>query len=142
MVAVATRPTALADAAARVGDRWSLQVIDALSDGPRRFGELDAAIDGIAPNILTARLRRLEADGVVASEPYSQRPRRLEYRLTEEGRELGGVIRLLASWGRGAEADARAPRHAACGTVVEARWYCPTCARVVDEDPAAELTWL
>lgn len=141
MVAVTTRSTALADAASRVGDRWSLLVIDALSDGPRRFGELDAAIEGIAPNILSARLRRLEAEGVIASEPYSERPRRLEYRLTEEGHELGGVIRLLASWGHGPEADVRAPRHAACGTAVEARWFCPTCARVVD-DPDPELTYL
>ena len=130
----------LATALARVGDRWSLLIVEALLDGPRRFGELGEQVTGIAPNILTDRLRRLEREGVLSSEPYSRRPLRMEYRLTEDGRELAGVLRLLAAWGSRAAVDPAAEhdamRHAPCGTLLEARWYCPTCARAVDDTEA------
>ena len=52
-------------AMAAVGDRWTLLVVDALLDGPRRFSELQEAIPRVAPNVLTARLRRLEEQGLV-----------------------------------------------------------------------------
>src|SRR3954467_676972 len=80
----------------RVGDRWSLLLVEALLDGPRRFNDLSAAVPGIAPNILTDRLRRLERTGILLAEPYSQRPPRFAYRLTADGHELAGVLRLLA----------------------------------------------
>ena len=119
----------------RVGDRWSLLVVDALLEGPRRFGELRDALPGIAPNILTDRLRRLEREAVVRSTPYQHRPPRLEYSLTADGRDLASALRLLADWGarRDHDGSADALRHEACGTPLEARWYCPTCARAVDD---------
>src|SRR5918993_911902 len=76
---------ALAEAADRIGDRWSLRVIGALLPGPRRFGDLLSDLDGIAPNILSKRLGSLEADGLVVGEPYTQRPVRHAYRLTAAG---------------------------------------------------------
>src|SRR5687767_2996899 len=91
-------PNPLADAVAQVGDRWSLLVIDGLLAGPRRFGELLDDIAGLAPNILSRRLKQLEADGVVVAEPYTRRPPRHTYRLTAAGDELAGVLRLLARW--------------------------------------------
>jgi DNA-binding HxlR family transcriptional regulator len=123
----------------RLGDRWSLRVIGALLDGPRRFGELTEAIPGIAPNILADRLRRMERDGLLASRAYSERPARLEYRLTEDGRALAGVVHLLAAWASveapGVDAgDAHLRHHEACGTPVEVRWYCPTCATILAEE--------
>lgn len=129
-------PSALGLALDRVGDRWSLLLVEALLDGPRRFGEIAEAVPGIAPNVLADRLRRLERVAVVRASPYSRRPLRLEYALTAEGRELAGALRLLADWGgRTAGAEAEPLRHATCGTDLEARWYCPTCDRVVDENP-------
>src|SRR4051812_37299721 len=83
----------------RVGDRWSLLVVEALLDGPRRFNDLGTAVPGIAPNILTDRLRRLQRAGVVVGRRYSERPVRLAYELTQDGVELAGVLRLLAAWG-------------------------------------------
>src|ERR687896_2704592 len=80
----------LAAALERVVDRWSLLLVEALLPGPRRFNELAATVTGIAPNILTDRLRRLEADRVVRATPYSQRPQRFSYALTAEGLELAG----------------------------------------------------
>jgi DNA-binding HxlR family transcriptional regulator len=129
----------LVDALLRVGDRWSLLVVDALLDGPKRFNELSRSIAGIAPNILTDRLRRLESAGVTASEPYSERPLRHAYRLTDEGRELAGVLRLLTTWGGRHDPRDEGLHHSACGTSVEARWYCPTCARVLEEDEDSDL---
>src|SRR6516165_4906286 len=90
-------PTGGLDAALeRVGDRWSLLVVDALLDGPRRFGELREALPGIAANILTDRLRRLERERILVATPYSTRPPRMEYALTGDGRDLASALRLLA----------------------------------------------
>src|SRR5579884_544556 len=118
-------------AVSRVGDRWTLLVIDALLAGPLRFSDLQEAVPGVAANVLSSRLRRLERDGLVVALPYSTRPPRLEYRVTEAGRELAGALLLLTRWGaRGSGAEEHGPRHRACGTPLEARWYCPTCASV------------
>ena len=64
----------LARALDRVGDRWTLLVVDALLDGPRRFNELVEDLGGIASNILTQRLRHLEREALLIATPYSQRP--------------------------------------------------------------------
>ena len=127
-----TDRSALADALATVGDRWTLLVIEALLDGPRRFGDLQGAVPGIAPNILTARLRQLEEQALVVVTPYQQRPPRFVYELSAAARELAGALRLLADWGA-RHRDAEMPRHAACGTPLEARLYCPTCEAPVDD---------
>jgi DNA-binding HxlR family transcriptional regulator len=123
----------------RVGDRWSLLIVEALLDGPRRFNDLTEAVTGIAPNILTDRLRRLERAGVIVGQRYSERPVRLAYALTADGQELAGVLRLLAAWGSGAESDGL--RHVSCGTALEARWWCPTCSAAIGEDEASTLRY-
>jgi DNA-binding HxlR family transcriptional regulator len=137
--ASAARTSPLELALDRVGDRWSLLVVEALLDGPRRFGELGEVVVGIAPNILTDRLRRLERGGIVRSRPYQERPTRMAYDLTADGRDLASALRLLADWGARRSADAEPLRHARCGTPLEARWYCPTCAvPVADADAPGE----
>lgn len=125
----------LAEALGRVGDRWTLLVVHALLGGPRRFNDLVEQIEGIAPNILSARLKRLERDGLLVSRLYTERPPRATYELTADGRELAGALRLLADWGARHALPAEAPRHQVCGTVIEARWYCPTCDRLVENEP-------
>src|SRR5205085_7523431 len=125
---------ALEEAVARVGDRWTLLLVSALLDGPRRFNDLVDDVGGIAPNVLTQRLRQLEQNGIVVATPYSTRPPRFVYQLTGSGLELAGVLRLLAQWGAGqgpssgAASGGEPLRHPPCGTPMEARWYCPTCA--------------
>lgn len=133
----------LATALEHVGDRWSLLIVESLLDGPRRFGDLEAAVDGIAPNILTQRLRKLERDGILATRAYQERPPRYEYRLTADGRDLASALRFLADWGTrrldptDADDGSSQARHARCGTVLEARWFCPTCGEEADghDDP-------
>ncbi len=127
----------LDEAVSRVGDRWALLLVQALLAGPRRFNELQDDLPGIAPNVLTQRLRHLERQGVLRAIPYSERPPRMVYELTASGQELAGALRLLAQWGAGRSPDAVEPlRHGRCGTPLEARWYCPTCARGVDDEEA------
>ena len=134
-----TARSPLEEAVASVGDRWTLLVVDGLLEGPRRFNELAEALPGIAPNILTQRLRHLEREALVVARPYSERPRRFVYELSARGIELAGVLRLLSQWGARGGEQGEALRHAACGTPLEARWYCETCARAVDEDEAADV---
>lgn len=117
----------LAVALEAVGDRWSLLVVAALLEGPRRFGDLQREVHGIAPNVLSQRLRNLEHQALVAARAYSERPPRFDYELTVTGRELAGALRLLADWGARHSETAEPPRHGACGTPLEARWWCPTC---------------
>jgi len=123
----------------RVGDRWSLLIVEALLDGPRRFNDLGEAVKGIAPNILADRLRRLERAGVIVGQRYSERPVRLTYSLTADGHELAGVLRLLAAWGSGRDSDGL--RHVTCGTALEARWWCPTCSAAIAEEEASSLRY-
>ena len=139
---MAAADSPLAAALERVGDRWSLLVIEALLDGPRRFNELTDAVRGIAPNILTDRLRRLEASRLLRTKPYSERPPRFAYELTEEGSALAGALHLLADWGGRAAPDAEPMRHATCGTPVEARLWCPTCDRMIGDDEADAMRYL
>ena len=109
-------------------------VVEALLEGPARFNYLQEAIEGIAPNILSERLRRLEREGLALAQPYSERPPRYVYELTTAGTALAGALMLLAGWGA-RHREAEPVRHEACGTPLEARWYCPTCDAGV-EDPA------
>src|SRR6266542_3405489 len=113
----------LQEAVLRVGDRWTLLIVDALLAGPRRFNDLASDLPGIASNILSQRLKDLERWGLVVVQPYSERPPRFAYQLSAAGRELAGALRLLAE----------------CGTQLETRWYCPTCARLVEDGEAGEL---
>ena len=125
-------PSGLESALDRVGDRWSLLVVDALLDGPRRFGELRESLPGIAPNILTDRLRRLERERILVSKAYSTRPPRMEYALTGDGRDLASALRLLSDWGS-RRTGGEPLRHDRCGTPIEARWFCPTCGIAVTD---------
>lgn len=122
----------------RVGDRWSLLVVEALLDGPRRFNELAGAMPAIAPNILADRLRRLERERIVVATPYQQRPPRMSYSLAAEGRELASALRLLADWGARRSDTAEPFHHDACGTSLETRWWCPTCAVALDDARATD----
>lgn len=145
----AAQPSALDVALQRVGDRWSLLLVEALLEGPLRFNDLATALPGIAPNILTSRLRSLERGGVVIARRYSERPARLAYALTGDGQELAGVLRLLAAWGSaggggpdgGHAGSVEGVRHVDCGSLLEARWYCPTCSVAVGDDEASSLRY-
>jgi DNA-binding HxlR family transcriptional regulator len=84
---------------ALVGDAWSMLILRDLSLGLARFEELRVSL-GIAPNILTARLRALGEAGLVMKRRYSERPPRDEYLLTDAGRDFLPVLHVIGEWGR------------------------------------------
>jgi DNA-binding HxlR family transcriptional regulator len=84
-----------------IGERWTVLVVrDLFLHGPRRFQDLQASLAGIAPNTLSARLKELEANGIVERRLYNEHPPRLEYHLTDKGKSLGPVMKALRDWGR------------------------------------------
>jgi DNA-binding HxlR family transcriptional regulator len=83
-----------------IGERWTALLLrDLLRHGPRRYQDFQDSLPGIAPNMLAARLKGLEASGLVERKLYNERPPRLEYHLTDKGRSLGPVLRALREWG-------------------------------------------
>jgi DNA-binding HxlR family transcriptional regulator len=83
-----------------IGERWSILILrDLFLKGPRRFQDFQTSLTGVAPNTLSARLKTLEAQGVVARLLYNEHPPRLEYYLTEKGKSLGPILKALKSWG-------------------------------------------
>ncbi|HLS45273.1 MAG TPA: helix-turn-helix domain-containing protein [Ornithinicoccus sp.] len=133
--------SSLESAVGRIGDRWSLRIIAVLLQGERTFSELAAQVEGIAPNVLTARLRTLSSEGVVTAVPYHRRPLRMRYALTEAGNSLAGTVAALAEWGAQREGQAGGVMHGACGSAVQTRPWCPTCDRVVAADEPATDIW-
>ena len=125
-----------------IGDRWSLRLIGALLDGDRTFSELSEEVDGIAPNILTARLKALQRDALVAARPYQRRPVRMRYSLTASGRRLADAVAMLAQWGAARQGRTAGPRHEACGSALELRPWCPTCEVAVELTQQSELIWV
>jgi DNA-binding HxlR family transcriptional regulator len=81
-----------------VGDRWTLLIVRELLAGPRRFGDLQAGLPGIASNLLTKRLRQLERDGLVARQLHEDPARGVGYVLTARGAELREAIDGLVRW--------------------------------------------
>lgn len=90
----------LARALDHVGDRWTLLIVRELLLGPARFRDLESGLPGIATNLLTQRLRDLEADGLVARTSTPPPDGAPAYELTEAGHELREAVLALIRWGR------------------------------------------
>jgi DNA-binding HxlR family transcriptional regulator len=81
-----------------LGKRWSGPIVKALLAGLSRFSELEAAIPGLSAKLLSERLRELEAEGIVTRSVHAEHPVRIEYSLTDKGRDLVGVIDAVEAW--------------------------------------------
>jgi DNA-binding HxlR family transcriptional regulator len=130
--------SALARTLEAVGDRWTLLIVEALLDRPRRFGELADAVEGIAPNTLSQRLGHLDREALVVARPYQERPPRFTYELTETGRDLAAALHMLAEWGA-RRSGREGASHETCGTPLQTALWCPTCARAVGDDEARDI---
>jgi DNA-binding HxlR family transcriptional regulator len=91
---------AVSDILGRVGDKWTVLVVGYLSEGPMRFSELLRSIGGISQKMLTATLRGLERDGFVTRKVFPTIPPRVDYELTDLGRELRVPVNALGEWAR------------------------------------------
>ena len=81
-----------------LGKRWTGLLLDALMEGPQRFCELTATVEGLSDRVLSDRLRELEVEGVVERIVYPQIPVRVEYKLTEKGLALKPVVEAIHEW--------------------------------------------
>jgi DNA-binding HxlR family transcriptional regulator len=82
----------------RVGDKWTMQVVVALHDQPRRFNDIKRHVSGISQQMLTRTLKTLERDGMVERTVCATSPPQVEYALTALGRSLSEPVRVLAQW--------------------------------------------
>lgn len=82
-----------------IGDRWTLVLLRDLVNGKRRSSEFMSSPEGIASNILTARLKDMEANGLIRARAYQLRPKRYEYLLTRKGAALLPIVQALCTWG-------------------------------------------
>jgi DNA-binding HxlR family transcriptional regulator len=125
-----------------VGERWTFLVLRDVFLGVRRFDALQRDL-GVARNVLSARLERLVGEDVLMKVPYSERPPRYEYRLTDKGLDLWPAIVELLRWGDRYAAPNGPPvviRHKGCGGELGERRVCTRCgeplgARDVRADP-------
>jgi DNA-binding HxlR family transcriptional regulator len=82
-----------------LGAKWTALIVHDLSEGPRRFTQLEAACPGISPRTLSERLRALEHDDLVDRRSYAESPPRVEYELTAKGRDLLPIIDEMRRFG-------------------------------------------
>ena len=117
-----------------IGEWWNMLIVRDAFLGVTRFDDFQTRL-GISRNVLNQRLNGLVEHGVLKKVPYQERPPRSEYRLTDKGRDLFGVLTTMRQWGdRWAAPDG--PRvetvHTACGHVSHAVQVCSECAEPVD----------
>jgi DNA-binding HxlR family transcriptional regulator len=82
-----------------VGAKWTAILVHDLSEGARRFSELEHSCSGISPRTLSERLRALEHEGIVVRRSYPESPPRVEYELTEKGQALLPIIDAMREFG-------------------------------------------
>ncbi|MFD4671124.1 winged helix-turn-helix transcriptional regulator [Lentzea sp. NPDC058450] len=122
------RSCSIANALEVVGERWSLLALREVFLGVARFDQI-AANTGASRDVLTVRLKKLVAAGVLEKQQYSGHPPRYEYVLTESGRALHNVMLLLKEWGDTYVTEGPLPlvwEHS-CGTTLEPRVVCTAC---------------
>ena len=126
----------IASALELVGERWTLLVIREVFNGHRRFGEMQESL-GVARNVLATRLQRLVDEDILERRPYSERPERYEYFLTEKGLDLWPLMISLMHWGDKHMPSPGGPpmivvHKGECGGEVNDRRVCTRCGKELD----------
>jgi DNA-binding HxlR family transcriptional regulator len=124
------RPCSIASALSLVGEKWALLAIREVALGNRRFDAI-ARNTGAPRDILTTRLRSLEAAGILERRRYQDRPARFEYHLTEAGRDLKPVLQLIAAWGDKWVSETPPVEYTHQDHTFEAGLLCRTCGTEV-----------
>lgn len=121
-----------------IGDRWSLLILHEMFLGSETYKEIQDKLEGIPTNLLSDRLKTLEADKIIKKTIYQSHPPRYKYSLTEKGYDLENVFNSLILWGqKHLNKCYKKLVHESCKSVIEHRYYCPVCLKNVKVD---ELT--
>lgn len=140
---LSSQTCSIARAVTQVGDEWSIMILREMFLGNRRFDDF-LRQTGMSSHLLSRRLKKLEAQGVIRREAYSERPLRHEYRLTAMGRELWPVIIALKQWGDRWLSDGEPSVrivHKGCGRVTHPQMTCPDCGEPMQaHDARADLS--
>ena len=124
-----SQPCSIDSTLSVIGDRWTILILRDLFRGVRRFEQLRQDL-GIAKNILSDRLTKLDAAGIIVQRPYQRNPIRNDYYLTEKGKDLSPSLIALMHWGDRWYADGNPPTiltHSKCGTALTQITLCPHC---------------
>ncbi len=89
----------IAKTAALIGDKWILMILQTLMDGPKRFNQIQYAVENISPKTLTERLKSMESMGFITRKVYPETPVKIEYSLTKKAEDLGEVIFAMMRFG-------------------------------------------
>jgi DNA-binding HxlR family transcriptional regulator len=120
-----------------LGERWTLLIVRDLFTGPKKFHDLLKSLAGVAPGVLSHRLKILEDHGIIQRRLYSEHPPRAEYTLCERGIELRPVIRALGIWGSRHLHPTLRLVHERCDTPIEMAYYCPSCNELIAPNAAS-----
>ena len=128
------RACTIARAVALVGDQWTFMILREMFLGTRRFDDF-MRLTGISPHLLSQRLKKLEANGLIRREAYLQQPLRHEYRLTPMGRDMWPAVIALKQWGDRWLGDGEVPVevvHRSCGLTARPHLVCGQCGERMD----------
>jgi DNA-binding HxlR family transcriptional regulator len=89
----------IASAMEIIGNKWTALILRDLTDGPKRFSELEKSVGNINPRTLSQRLDDLEKHAIITKQSYAETPPRIEYTLTKKGKDLVPVLKQMAAWG-------------------------------------------
>lgn len=118
-----------------IGDRWSLLILHQMFLGNVTFKEIQDNLEGIPTNLLSDRLKALEADELIERSIYQSHPPRYKYILTKKGYDLEDVFNSLILWGQKyLNTCYKKLVHENCNSVIEHMYYCPNCLRNVNID--------
>lgn len=127
---------------ALIGDKWSAQVLVELAQGPRRFTQLERAVEGISRRMLTVSLRNLERNGLITRTVYPDAPPRVEYATTASTDDIREPLEALATWARHAAPAITAAVHRRAGCHANLSWAMSTARPCPcrSTSPSAEKT--
>lgn len=118
-----------------IGDKWTLLIMRQIMAGHDTYSEIQANLKGIPSNLLSDRLKSLEADALLTVELYQQHPPRYRYLPTESGEDLADVFNSIIQWGhKHLKKCNKKLIHTSCGGKVEIRYYCPDCKKEINRN--------
>lgn len=94
-----TKDGCISSALSVLGNKWSALILRDISEGPKRFSELEKSLTGISPRTLSQRLDDMEECGVLTKKAFAEAPPRVEYSITQKGRDFFPALQALADWG-------------------------------------------